>query len=95
MDTERIHRGRTYGEAVDDAPTRGGKLVLSWLAIAVFGSALDLSASRLEDGEQDENLATRLESLATDLDSGSGGGVPRKRQDALAETLDAIAARLR
>ena len=68
---------------------------LSTSLAAGLNAALDLSASRLEDGGRDANLATRLESLATDLNSDSGDSATRKRLDALAETLGAIAARLR
>ena len=68
---------------------------LSTSLVADLKAALDRSASRLEDGGRDANLAARLESLATDLNTDSADGVTKKRMDALVETLGGIAARLR
>ena len=68
---------------------------LSNSVIADLNAALDASASRLEDGGSDEELAATLESLAAIMDADSGDGITRRRQAGLAETLGGIAARLR
>ena len=68
---------------------------LSTSLVADLEAALDRSASRLEDGGRDADLAARLESLATDLKTDSADGVTKKRMDALVSTLGGIAARLR
>jgi len=68
---------------------------LSASAMSDLNAALDSSASRLEEGASDETLAAQLESLAAGLDSDGGNAITNKRQAALAETLDGIAARLR
>jgi uncharacterized protein (DUF305 family) len=68
---------------------------LSAATLSDLGAALDRSASQLEDGARDDELATRLESLAADLDEESGDAITNKRQAALSETLGGIAARLR
>ncbi len=68
---------------------------LSASLVADLNAALDHSASQLEDGARDDELATRLESLAADLDEESGDAITNKRQAALSETLGGIAARLR
>ena len=62
---------------------------------ADLNQALDGSASQLADGGRHEDLAARLNSLATDLEQDSGDLVTKKRRAALAETLNGIAARLR
>ena len=62
---------------------------------ADLNQALDGSASQLADGGRHEDLAARLNSLATDLKQDSGDLVTKKRRAALAETLNGIAARLR
>jgi uncharacterized protein (DUF305 family) len=67
---------------------------LSESAVNDLNSALDRSASRLEDGVSDQELAARLESLARNIDADSGDAMTQKRQAALAETLGGIAARL-
>ena len=76
-----------------DQLQRGEELSAS-LAVDL-SAALDRSASRLEDGARDADLAARLESLATDLNTDSGNAVTKMRMDALAETLGGIAAALR
>ena len=68
---------------------------LSASTVADLNAALDRSASQLEDGAHDDELATRLESLAADLDEESGDAITNKRQAALSETLGGIAGRLR
>jgi hypothetical protein len=68
---------------------------LSASTLSDLAAALDRSASRLEDGAHDGELATRLESLAADLDEENGDAITNKRQAALSETLGGIAARLR
>ncbi len=79
-----------------DQLQRGDELRAS--LAADLTAALDRSASRLEDGARDADLAARLESLATDLNTDSGNAVStvsRARMDALAATLGGIAAVLR
>ncbi len=68
---------------------------LSKSSAADLNKALDRSASQLEDGARDEDLAARLKSLAADLEQASGDAVTNRRRAALAETLSGIAARLR
>jgi hypothetical protein len=58
-------------------------------------AALDDSAAPLQDGTSDGELAARLESFSASLDKDSGDATTKKRQVALAETLNGIAARLR
>ncbi len=67
---------------------------LSESAVNDLTAVLDRSASRLEDGASDQELAARLESLARNLGDASGDAITQKRQAALAETLGGIAARL-
>jgi len=61
---------------------------------ADLDAALNRSASALQDGARDEELAAQLESLAATLESGDIG-IATMRRAALAETLSGIAARLR
>ncbi len=68
---------------------------LSNSVVADLNAALDASASRLENGGRDEELAATLESLAAAMDVDSGDAITRRRQAGLAETLGGIAARLR
>ena len=68
---------------------------LSESVVAELAAALDRSASQLEGGARDEDLAAELESLAAALEEGSGDAIAKKRQAALAGTLGGIAARLR
>ncbi len=67
---------------------------LSKSLIADLTQTLNRSASRLEGGARDQELAARLRSLAVDLDQNSGDSITKKRKAALAETLGGIAARL-
>ena len=67
---------------------------LSKSFVADLNKALDRSASQLEEGARDEDLAARLKSLAADLEQGSGDVVTKNRRAALAETFSGIAARL-
>jgi uncharacterized protein (DUF305 family) len=67
---------------------------LSASVVADLDAALDRSASRLAAGMSDADLAARLESLASNVSRDSGDAVTHKRQAALAETLNGIAARL-
>ena len=68
---------------------------LSVPVAADLDAALDQSASALQDGESDEGLAARLESLAAAVETDAGDGITTRRRAALAETLGGIAARLR
>ena len=68
---------------------------LSASTVADLNAALDRSASRLEDDARDDELATRLESLAAELNDGNSDAITNKRRAALSETLGGIAARLR
>ena len=61
---------------------------------ADLDAALNRSASALQDGARDEELAAQLESLAATVESGDIG-IATMRRAALAETLSGIAARLR
>lgn len=76
-----------------DQLERGNALSESFVADLTV--ALDRSASQLEDGARDKDLAGELESLAAGLDEDSGDTITGKRLTALAETLSGIAARLR
>ena len=76
-----------------DQLRRGNALSAS--SAADLDAALDRSAPALRDGVRDNQLAERLESLATALARSAGEGSAAMRRDALAETLGAIAARLR
>ena len=58
-------------------------------------ATLDGAASALQDGGSDEELAARLESLASATEENAGDGITSRQQAALAETLGGIAARLR
>jgi len=64
---------------------------LSKAIVADLNAALDCVEATLEDGACDEDLAARLNSLATALGNGSGNVVSDKRRAALAETLNGIA----
>ena len=68
---------------------------LSTALTADLTTAVELSAARLADDERDEDLAARLDALATSLSADSGEAVTTKRVDALAKTLAGIAVRLR
>ena len=68
---------------------------LSASTVADLNAALDRSASRLEGDARDDELATRLESLAAKLNDDNGDAIANKRRAALSETLGGIAARLR
>ena len=76
-----------------DQLERGDALSVS--VAADLDAALDQSASALQDGESDEGLAARLESLAAAVETDAGDGITTARQAALADTLGGIAARLR
>ncbi len=67
---------------------------LSTSLVADLTATLDRAASLLADDARDEDLAARLESLASVLDEDSDEGVTKKRRAALMETLIGIAARL-
>jgi len=62
--------------------------------VADLAAALDRSASQLESGARDNDLAAKLESLAGALEVGGGDAITNKRQAGLAHTLRGIAARL-
>ena len=76
-----------------DQLERGEALSSSF--VADLAAALDRSASRLQDGARDQDLAAGLVSLAAALEQDSGDGVTKKRRAAMAETLRGIAVRLR
>lgn len=63
--------------------------------VSDVSSTLDRSAARLEDGARDADLAAKLESLATAVLASNGSTPANKRQAALGQTLNGIAARLR
>jgi len=69
--------------------------VLPKSVAADLAAVLERSVLQLEDGAHDEDLATRLESLAAALEEEGGDGIMDKRRAALAGTLGGIAARLR
>ena len=75
-----------------DQLQRGEELSASFVADLTV--ALDRAASRLEDDTRDEDLAARLESLASLLDEDSDEAITKKQRAALMETLIGIAARL-
>ena len=62
--------------------------------VADLDAALNGSASALQEGARDEELAARLESLAATLETGDDG-ITTRQQAALAEALSGIATRLR
>ena len=64
---------------------------LSKVLVAELAAALELSASQLEDGASNKELAARLEALAGDL---TAGDVTNDRRVKLARTLSGISARL-
>jgi hypothetical protein len=69
---------------------------LSESLVAELAGALDRSAALLKDSVLDEDLATGLESLAAALQTeGGSDSITQARRNALADTLDGIAARLR
>ena len=76
-----------------DQLERSGSLPASTAAELI--DALDRVAARSADDARDEQLATRLESLAAKLGVGERDAVTKKRRTALAGTLSGIAARLR
>ena len=68
---------------------------LSAAFAADLDAALERSASTLQDGARDEELAAHLESLASAVETDTGGRITMRRQAALAETLGGVAARMR
>ena len=68
---------------------------LSAAFAADLDAVLERSASTLQAGARDEELATQLETLASAVETDTGGGITMRRQAALAETLGGIAARMR
>jgi len=60
-----------------------------------LADALAQAEARLGAGSRDDAVAASLASIAASLDGKSGSATVRKRQAALAETLNGIAARLR
>jgi hypothetical protein len=69
---------------------RGGALPKEM--VSELAAALQLSASRLEEGVSSEGLAARLDGLAGKLKAGGAGDT---RRMALAQTLTGLSARLR
>ena len=61
--------------------------------VADLTAALDSAAAKLEEGGRDTKLASRLDSLASDLKKGDTDN--ESRRNALAENLQGIAANLR
>lgn len=76
-----------------DQLTRGAALPES--VAADLASALDRSASQLQKGAHDEDLAAGLESLAVALEADQGDAIAKKRRAALGTMLNSIAGRLR
>jgi uncharacterized protein (DUF305 family) len=76
-----------------DQLVRGEAISTSF--VADLTAVLDRSALRLENGAGDEDLASKLETLAAGLEEDSGDIVTKKRRAELAGTLIGIAARLR
>ena len=68
---------------------------LSAAFAADLDAVLERSASTLQSGARDEELAAQLETLASAVETDTGGGITMRRQAALAETLGGIAARMR
>jgi hypothetical protein len=68
---------------------------LSAAVVADLNSALVSSATRLESGGRDRDLARKLTTLAKTVNVDSGDANTKMRRAALAGTLDGIAARLR
>jgi uncharacterized protein (DUF305 family) len=64
-------------------------------AVDDIEQALDLAASKLEDGASDRRLAATLESLAQALSAAGGAAATAKQTAGLAQTLRGLAARLR
>ena len=76
-----------------DQLQRGNALSAS--SAADLDAVLDRSAAALGGGARDLELAGHLESLAATVATGAGEGIAGARRAALAETLGAIAARVR
>jgi hypothetical protein len=68
---------------------------LSPSLLADVNTALERSAARLDDGASDKDLADGLANLSIALQQIGGDSITSMRRAALAETLDAIADRLR
>ncbi len=76
-----------------DQLRRDGGLPLTMLADV--DETLELVSARLAEGAADQRLAKRLKSLARSLQRDGGDALGLKRKQALADTLDGLAARLR
>ena len=76
-----------------DQLRRGGAVAVAMLD--EISANLDLTASRLEAGARDRELAARLSALARGLGTSSGDTNSMKRKQGLANTLNELAARLR
>jgi uncharacterized protein (DUF305 family) len=63
--------------------------------VADLVAALERSASQLEDGARDRRLASKLKSLAGDLEEDLGDSFTKRRRAELAKTLRGIAVSLR
>ena len=63
-------------------------------ALDDVAAALDLAAAELSAGTSDEKLAARMTSLAQSFSRGGGDAITVRRKNGLAETLNALAARL-
>jgi len=68
---------------------------LSQSMLTDLNAALERSATQLESGANDEDLAKNLEMLSMGLSDIGGDATTNKRRAALSETLNGIAARLR
>jgi uncharacterized protein (DUF305 family) len=60
-----------------------------------LNAALDRSASKLDDGARDKDLADKVQSLAQTLEDDSSDAITKRRRAGLAATLSGISARLR
>jgi hypothetical protein len=73
---------------------RRGPSSVTAAALDDVAAALDLAAAALAAGTSDEKLAARMTSLAQGLSRSGGDAITVKRKNGLAETLNALAARL-
>ena len=73
---------------------RRGPSSVTTAALDDVAAILDLAAPALAAGTRDRGLAARMTSLAQDFSRGGGDAITVKRKNGLAETLNALAARL-
>ncbi|HEY3515579.1 MAG TPA: hypothetical protein VGL98_00935, partial [Gammaproteobacteria bacterium] len=73
---------------------RRGPSSVSAAALDDVAAALDLATPALAAGMTDRALSSRMTSLAQGFSRGGGDAITVKRKNGLAETLNALAARL-